>query len=296
MAKTSSHRQGIDLARFIAAFGIVAAHAFSVENDWDGHISLGLFTILTAFLAMQSMMRSGRYSVLDRVRRLLLPWLVWSAFYKVVFWKVSDTSAGLFSLTDPWSLLVGASPHLWFLPFVALAMFMVEPIGRLINSPQRLALGLVLLVLISIPLYFAHESGYFPTPLPQWQFAFPVYALGLMLALAHKMGKVWWPQVAAAAMTVAAYVISGGLEWSVTILGASLAFEMFWRLPVQSPVLPKLGQAAFGIYLLHPFFMLVCYKLFGADVNLMFAAVITFLASWLATVLLRRIPLFLKLT
>lgn len=296
MTKASSHRQGIDLARFIAAFGICVAHAYSSENDWDGHVSLALFTILTAFLAMQSMQRSGRYAVGVRLQRLLLPWLVWSAFYKLVLWKVSHGQEPLLTISDPWSLLAGASLHLWFLPFVGVAMFLVQPLGRLITTPARLAMGLAGLVAVSLPMYMAHQIVGLPAPLPQWLFAFPVYALGLMMALAHGLGRWWWPVLAAAGLTGAAALATGGLALSYTILAAALAFELFWRLPVQSPVLPKLGQTAFGIYLLHPFFLLVVYKFLGGGVNQMLAAVLIFLGSWGSTVLLRKIPYFVKLT
>lgn len=296
MAKASSHRQGIDLARFIAAFGVCVAHAYDAQDDWDGHISLALFTILTAFLSMQSMQRTGRYDVLGRIRRLLWPWLFWSAFYKLVAWKLTDGQAGLLSLTDPWSLLVGSFVHLWFLPFVALAMFLVQPIGHIVTNPVRLATGLVLLVAVSMPLFALHQVPGIPVPFPQWCFAFPVYALGLLMALAHGMGRSWWPVLASAALTAAALFITDGLALSYTIFFAVLAFEGFWRLPSQGTVLPKLGQAAFGIYLLHPFFLLVVYKFLGADVNLMLASVLTFLMSWAATVLLRKLPFFVKLT
>ena len=296
MAKGFAHRQGIDLARFIAAFGVCVAHAFSAENDWDGHVSLALFTILTAFLSMQSMQRSGQYAVMQRVRRLLLPWLVWSAFYKLVWWKVSDGQMGLLALSDPWSLLVGASEHLWFLPFVALAMFLVQPLGRLVTNPVRLATGLVVLLAVALPMYLGHQRPGLPVPFPQWLFAFPVYALGLMMALAHGMARPWWPVVAAAALSAEALWATGGLALAYTVLAAALAFEAFWRLPVQHPILPRLGQAAFGIYLLHPFFMLVTFKFLGPEVNRMLAAVLTFLMAWGATVALRRLPLFVKLT
>ena len=59
MKKSAAHRPSIDLARFVAAFGVVVAHAYVSPNDWVGHLSLGLFLILTAFLAVQSAQRAG---------------------------------------------------------------------------------------------------------------------------------------------------------------------------------------------------------------------------------------------
>lgn len=295
MTKPASYRQAIDLARFIASFGVVVAHAYALENDWVGHISLGLFLILTAFLAMQSAQRSGgRYPFLARAKRLVLPWLAWSLFFRLVALKVSDDPGKWQLLTDPWSLLVGSTIHLWFLPFVMLAMALVEPVGRLITTPQRLAIALAALIVLSMPLFLAHDLG-LHAPLPQWSFGFPVYILGLLLGVAHPMGRAAWPLFAAVLLSGLGLVISGGAAWSLTVVGAVLAFEAFWRLPLRGKWLPPLGQAAFGVYLIHPFFMLVAYKAFGSDVNLLFAAVLTFVLSCAAVLVMRRVPVLARL-
>ena len=47
-------RDSIELARFVAAFGVVIAHAVLSPKDWFGHTALSLFLILTAFLMAQS--------------------------------------------------------------------------------------------------------------------------------------------------------------------------------------------------------------------------------------------------
>lgn len=292
MKKPTTHRQSIDLARFIAAFGVVVAHAYVSANDWIGHLSLGLFLILTAFLAVQSAQRAGgSYPFLPRAQRLVLPWLVWSAFYRLLDIAMADTPQRFVPLSDPWTLLYGSTIHLWFLPFVALAMVLVQPAVRLIRDPGRLALACAGLVGVSVPLLVLHVQGWLPLPLPQWVFALPLYALGLVLGIAHPMGRAWMPALAAAVMTAFAVWYSGGEIWAWTLGGSLLAFEAFWRLPLRGRILPHLGQVAFGIYLVHPFFMLVVYKLFGAGVHLFFASVLCFAMSWVATAVMRRLPL-----
>lgn len=290
------HRQAIDLARFIASFGVVVAHAFAMENDWVGNLSLGLFLILTAFLAVQSALRTGRYPFGTRAKKLVLPWLFWSAVFRVVMLKVSDDPGKWQLLSDPYSLLVGSSVHLWFLPFVMLAMVLVEPAARVIRSPRALAVALVGLVALSVPLFWALGLPGLPVPAPQWLFALPVYALGLLLGLAHHLGRPGWAMLAATVLSVLAFGLSDGAKWSFTIVVAVLTFEAFWRMPLRGRWLPFLGQAAFGIYLVHPFFLLVVYKLFGAGVDRALAAVLTFAMSWVAVLLLRRIPFFVRLT
>ena len=53
---------------------------------------------------------------------------------------------------------------------------------------------------------------------------------------------------------------------------------------------------SFGIYLIHPFFMLVAYKLIGPRAESLLGAALAFLMSWAAVALLRRIPLFARVT
>jgi membrane-bound acyltransferase YfiQ involved in biofilm formation len=290
------HRHAIDLARFIASFGVVVAHVFAMENDWVGNLSLGLFLILAAFLAMQSMQRSGRYPFVARAKKLVLPWLFWSAVFRVVLLKVSDDPGKWQVLSDPYSLLVGSSVHLWFLPFVMGAMTLVEPTGRLIRTPARLIVALAGLLMVSALLFWTREQASLPVPGPQWLYALPVYALGLLLGVAHPMARTFWVVAAAAGMSVVAYVLSGGALWAFTILAAVLVFEAFWRMPWRGAWLPFLGQVAFGIYLVHPFFLLVVYKIYGAEVDRLWAAVLTFAMSWGAVLLLRRLPVFVRLT
>lgn len=297
MNKTSSHRQSVDLARFIACFGIVAAHAYALEDDWVGHLSLGLFLVLTGFLAMQSYQRSGgTYKFGGRAVRLFLPWLFWSAFFRLVDLKVSNSPDKWTLLQDPWTLFVGSAIHLWFLPFVILAMLLVKPVGRLVTTPQRLCAALIALVLLSVPMFWAMHVFTPPAPLTQWLYSLPVYTMGLLVGVAHPMGRSVWPTIAGAAMAVGAYLVTGAAPWAWTIFAAVLLFEAFWRVQMHHKALPKLGKAAFGIYLLHPFFMLVTYKFAGPDVDRMIATLATFGMSWLAVVMLRRIPIFLRLT
>ena len=69
-----------------------------------------------------------------------------------------------------------------------------------------------------------------------------------------------------------------------------LLFEGARRLPLQAPLPLEIGRAAFGIYLLHPFFALFVYKALGADVHWLPLTLLCFGLSWAATALLLRLP------
>lgn len=296
MSNPVQHRQSIDLARFIAAFGVVVSHAYATVEDWVGHLSVGLFLILTAFLAVQSMQRAGgRYPFVARALKLLVPWLLWSAFFRLVDLLVSDSPTRFVPLTDPWTLLIGASIHLWFLPFVMGAMALVQPVGRWVSTPARLMAACAGVVALGVPFFWAHHWLGLPQPLPQWLIATPVYLLGLLVGIAHQMGRPVLALAAAFGLSSVAFVVTGGAPWFFTLFTAVLVFEVLWRLPLRAPYLPALGQSAFGIYLLHPFMMLVTYKFMGGDVAPMVAAVVTFLTSWAVVATARRIPLVARL-
>jgi peptidoglycan/LPS O-acetylase OafA/YrhL len=67
-------RDSIELARFVAAFGVVIAHAVLSPKDWFGHTALSLFLILTAFLMAQSFLRTKvPFLLWLRAKRLLTP-------------------------------------------------------------------------------------------------------------------------------------------------------------------------------------------------------------------------------
>lgn len=297
MSFKTSHRQGIDLARFIAAFGVVVAHAEASPRDWVGHLALAMFAILTAFLAVGSAERAGgSYAYLPRARRLILPWLVWSVFYWAVEAVVSDGPDRFRPLTDPWSLLYGGYIHLWFLPFIGLAMVLVSPVVAHVTSPRRLMLAAAFMVALSAPLFWAHEALHLPEPLPQWAFTLPCYVLGLLLAKSHGMGRPGVTLIAGLGLSGMAVWMGQGAPWTFTILAGLVAFELAWRLPVHGRWALHLGQVAFGIYLIHPFLMLVVYKFAGPEVPIMTGALLDFLLAWAVVAVLRRIPWFARIT
>lgn len=289
------HRQSIDLARFLAAFGVVIAHHMLSPVDLIGHTSLSLFLILTAYLAASSAERhGGSYPWVKRARRILLPWLIWCALYRLEEFVITDGPERYALLSDPWSLLIGPVIHLWFLPFIMLAMALVQPVAQLVRDERSLMLGLAALMVLWPPLNWVVEFVPTPMPLPQWGFALPYYVFGLLLAPAHRLGRVSWLIGAMAAVSVVNYATTG-MIWAFGGIIAALLFELFWRLPLRHPLLPALGRVSFGIYLMHPALSLIGYKLLGSDADWLPLAMIAFFLSWGATLIWLRLPLLRNL-
>ena len=103
------------------------------------------------------------------------------------------------------------------------------------------------------------------------------------------MGVVWMPLTAAAVISASLFVASPEFA-SVQMILAALVFEAVWRITIPGTWPTKLASYAFGIYLMHPAFMLLAFKLFGVDVNRSFAGLFTFFGAWAATAIFQRLP------
>jgi peptidoglycan/LPS O-acetylase OafA/YrhL len=295
-AKGKDYRRAIDLLRFLAALGIVLDHTLA----WGvvGYPALGLFLILTSYFGVGSYRRTGGDNFwAARARRILIPWLVWCAFYRIVWELVSDAPFTLVS--DPFTLLIGPSIHLWFLPFAVFALIFIPTIARDVETKPQLIRASIALVPVAVVLGLIHAKAGLegwqiagspiPQPVPQWAFSLPIYIWGALAAVGHRIGQPLIPMASAAVITAIMLV----LDWDIAsaqVLLCAVVFEIFYRLPWKGEWMTKLAGYAFGIYLLHPFFLLVGYKLFGTDMHKGLGFAVAFFGSWGATWVLKRLP------
>lgn len=297
----TGYRRSLDLARFVACFGIVWDHARAPYAD-IGYLALALFLVLTSYLAIGSFERSGSRQIgqdfwLSRARRIALPWLFWCAVYRGIHEIVSDQPFVL--LSDPMTLFIGPSIHLWFLPFVILTLPLIPALSLGVRTPRDLALACALLVTVSLPLGWVHaqvgtagwfiDIGLFPQPFPQWFFSLPLFTYGAIAALAHRLGLRSMALGAAALVSVPLYLFKPEFA-SLQMLLVALVFEALWRWDLKGTWPTTLAGAAFGIYLLHPAAMLVAFKVFGPQIDRSFAAVFAFVLCWGLTLILQRLP------
>ena len=281
----------IDFARFLAAFGIVWAHAGAPGAE-VGYLALATFLLMTAYLAVLSWERSGAgASLFSRARRIVVPWLFWSLFYLAVHlaMRARHGGAGEPLLSNPFALLIGPSIHLWFLPFLMMASLFIPPLEMKVRSRASVWLVCGALVALSLPLLWLHGFARLPEPFPQWAFALPHFLFGAVLALARRQGMLLPPLLAALVISGVSVAVTGAF-WSVQMLLSWVLFEALWRMELNLDLMRKLGRQAFGIYLLHPFFALFVYKALGADVHWLPLTLLCFGLSWAATALLLRLP------
>jgi peptidoglycan/LPS O-acetylase OafA/YrhL len=288
------HRQALDLIRFLAAFGIVWAH---MGAPWpqEGYTAISVFLIMTAHLSVNSLARTqGRFSWLARAGRIAVPWLVWSAFFKTLMVLTADDWRAALRVTDPWSLLVGPSIHLWFLPFLMLGALIVVLAHRTITRRGEVIALCALAIPLSIEVLLLHRYGNLPEPVMQWGFALPPFLYGLLAAYARGYEVMWAPLGFITIVAGICFAISGE-SWGPQFVVGALIFEWARQSDLRHAALPILGKLAFGIYLIHPFFLLVWYFLMPAGSNTALAAVFVFAASGAAIALLRRMPVLGRL-
>ena len=284
----------LELLRFVSAAGIVWAHMNPVTNGLV-FSTLPLFLMLTSSLAVGSLGRCGRQEFLRRrLYRVGLPWIAWSAFYLVVNMAMNPEQMWEAISGSPLHLLIGSTIHLWFLPFVMLISVPIAVAVPMIEDAASLgSLAMILVPLSLIGLYF-HAHHTLPDPFGQWSFAFPSVAFGVLAALSRRH---------------AAWFVSGAFIVALALLGlrigtwvdvaqlvtAAIVFELACRLHAKHRVMLVLGSLSFGIYLVHPFFMLVYYKFAPSQQAGPVAVATVVLMSCIATAFMLRMPLLRRL-
>lgn len=256
----TGRRQSVDLMRIVAAFGIVWAH-MGAPGAIFGYLALALFVVLAGFLAVRTADRSpGRGFVRSRLRRLLGPWLVWSALYLLLESVRAGDPSRLWQLTDPASLLIGPLIHLWFLPFLALAAPLAVIVARRLDRPSRLTVAAVALAPVGAAAIWLHDSGRLGEPFVQWAFAVTPLLYGTLAAAGRGVGRPLAPLVFVLLACLPPVLVWGSVM-APFLISAALVFEAVWRTGLTGRVWPALGSAAFGVYILHPALMLVWYRL-----------------------------------
>jgi peptidoglycan/LPS O-acetylase OafA/YrhL len=311
---SADYNRTIDLVRFLAALGIVWDHARAPFAD-IGYLSLALFLMLTSYFAVGSYDRAAAKGQaagfwMSRAQRILVPWLAWCVFYKLLQYYMADDPWSVPLVSDWSSLLLGSWIHLWFLPFVMLALGLVPMMARDVRTPAAMYAFAAVLIVVGATCGWLHRHLGWPEPWPQWWFSIPLFLYGLFVALGRRNGMPWLPVATAVLASIAtvglepgfgAFVaefsdpdrlsthVTGPGFASVQMALAAVVFEIVWRIRIRGTWPTWLAGFAFGIYVLHPFFMLVAFKLFGAGVDRGLAAVFTMAAAWVATAVLLRL-------
>lgn len=300
----------IEWLRFVCCLGIVAFH---MQVSWP-HVAIsGLyaFSIITVALAVKSARgRTIGGFARARFRTLLVPWIFWSVFYAAVLSAISLRNGNpLFSWFETRMLLTGTVIHLWFLPFAFVASVAVASATVLARSRYQShrtndtgdrgwftasAQALVCAGAIAAAEIVLSRSS-LPAPLAQWISVLPGVPIGAVLAGMEFGDKRNARPIAVLTFCcVGACVLLMWLGMRFITIGYLVSVPMCaaaWLTGTRAgPGTLRWSKFSFGVYLLHPFFGLVYYKVIGsANTNL--AAAFVCVATLLGTAALRLTPL-----
>jgi hypothetical protein len=275
----STRNGSVDYLRFVGSIGIIWFHLHLPGSE------IGL-AALPMFVALFVCFGVGR-DISSLNRRLLYPWLIWSAIFGLAkLAQATLTGAPISSEFDWWMVLAGSSIHLWFLPFSYI--FVV-----LANQMRRRTRGAMVIILVPCSMWLADLA--LPQPFAQWVTVIPAACMGLVLnylgARSVKAHFLGWVSIAIAVLMLVAGHDVIVLQYAIGIAAVlcALAFQM--RATSLSQVL---AETSFGVYLLHPLiFALVLYLplerfLDAAETVLMTQAGIVFVVSIASTCMLKR--------
>lgn len=302
----STRRAGVEYARLLACVGVVWYHA-EAPGQWFTPSAMIVLTIASiAFAARVKPGGTMAVRVRERVVRLGMPWVFWWLAYAAA--KVAQGVAmggedlapiGWF---EPWMLLAGPAPpalHLWWLPFGLSAAALTTVLaykGLVRPSPTLWGVytGLAFATVVPSALLFQGAAGV--SVLEQWLYTLPAVPAGLAIACIaiDKRGAA-----AMVAVTTGLLVAGYGLAWA---LGVSLPFwsytatalvlTLLWTPRASAPrVIAKLGAMAYGVYLIHMFFVSGIKEVGLLDEGSHALAAASLVLSFVATALMLKTPL-----
>jgi len=263
--------RSVQTLRGVACVLLVIYHVIGSTGDYGLRIATGplrelsdalavvrmpLFALLAGAMVAWSP-RTGIGPWLARSRRLLLPVLTVGTLFALVRAATGDANAGPID----WSLLhVLPVGHFWFLQSMFLlqtVVMLVEPTGLLRTfAGWSVGFGLVVAgyLALPIPVWFGASGALYLAPYFLAGVALARYRTSVdsgrdlrfgipLLALAAVIGAVWLHPAPhqdrfTLAMLVTGLLASGGL----------------WLVKVHVPVLARLGDHAYPIFLFHVFF------------------------------------------
>jgi peptidoglycan/LPS O-acetylase OafA/YrhL len=269
----ASRLSGVDVVRLVSVVGIVWFHLKAPGSE-IAYAGLPILLLLSIALPVMNSKDGPLYGeAVRRGRRLILPWVFWSAFYALLALGIALRKQQ-FHLPEghTYWMLIGSNIHLWYLPFAYFATLITLALQRQLVRFRGRDTCIALTLLGGVTLLgssMVARAWRFEAPFGQWTYSIATLPFGLAIGIALRrirptrapiiLGMVGLTAVA----TALAIALIGLGDRSTAIsygLGVPLACaSFFWnpRLDTFSRVLTTLPM---GIYLLHPLVFLCVYR------------------------------------
>lgn len=248
-------RQDIEALRIISIFGIVWFHSNAGGHD-VAYSGLVVFLILSMYLA-----GSGTVSIIEsiskRLKRLIIPWLIWLVVYGVVNSLMGkppvDSSNGLAA-----GILAGTGIHLWYLPYIFFALVLFDALRRYV-SERHLVIGSAILVICAfatVP-YWRQASISSGSPYAGYAHALPGLFLGVFYLYSRKLPSVTSKSLLIIILLLACLRIPYEGIGTPYAIGICAGYAIVNRSVASRKLsfLGALGKYSFGIYLIHMLFL-----------------------------------------
>ncbi len=241
-------RKDIEILRILSMFGIVWFHTSPYQWRSLTYSGLIIFLILTTYL-------SSNHSkpVIDRTKRLLLPWLIWMLIYagiNLMLNKPMSASDSVFI-----TLISGTCFHLWFLPFIFLIHLLFDQAKNNIPATtlSRSAGVLVIALLLSCPLW-REPSLTLGYPFAQWAHAVIGVLIGAFMWGIAKPIPLKDKLILLTIIygTLLMLPVKGiGIPYFIGTMILTLIIKRDYSDLIQFDPTP-LSKLMFGVYLIHP--------------------------------------------
>lgn len=244
----------IELFRAISAFGIVWYHSGIKTGKEIAYSGLIFFTVVSVYFATKS---TRSHSLFERVKRLIIPCLIWSVFYGVIEYLIHGNiypkGYNIFSV-----VLATPSIHLWFLPFIFFCLVFIDRFYAAIQKEwvsTLLGIGAFLLIALSP---FWRELRYIP-PLGQYAHAMPAVFIGMFLGRYNEV-SIRRTLLTGIVLSILIMVLKQQPGIGIPYLFGLVPCYFLIKGSVTNNTnkyIIHISSATLGIYLIHPFILIV---------------------------------------
>lgn len=283
-------RTDIELLRIISAVGIIWFHSGETFGKQYAYSGLIFFVITSAYFSVSS---SKKYTLYDRAKRVLVPYIFWAVVYGAINMLFSKP---FFSEKNPLICILGASaPHLWYLPFIFAVFLITDNTKTLIRSKYSWIIFLICTAALLLTAKWWRSIPYF-YPFSQYLHVLPAIFIGLILGSKKYIKQQY-------------IVLSFGIILTCTLIpisqkisGVGLAY--FTGCLISTPflfsksILPKsnfilfLGTTTLGVYLLHPLLLSALSKLHVDGIKIpLIASLLAFIIIGICKKYCTRLPI-----
>lgn len=258
-------RQEIELLRVVSAFGIVWFHcsAFGKDIAYSGLI---VFLILSMYFSANSNSKPKPFS--ERSKRLLIPWVLWLLFYgalHVILKKpFMRTNNGLVA-----GVLAGTSIHLWYMPFIFMAITLFDQVKKYIASqPLAYICALIIVFIFSMTGFWRPWSSSLGSPWGQYVHALNGVFIGVFFANCGAIPKpviVGFISLMLTTVALSSLTVPGvGEPYLIGIIITAITLLPRWNFH-SGLKFNGLSDCTLGIYMTHPFWLLVFKKFWATS-------------------------------